>query len=139
VFKDRSAQPAAPEPPLPGTASFASLLLQQRNEIMESGRQHVKPLLRISFGSKDSHLNLIAHIHKRLNSRQIKKEAKLVSHPIQSVEVRKPTTAPQVKVLPLLAVNQIIPPLKLAADYGPSRRRTRRGNPARRCIAGARA
>ncbi|MGF6974493.1 hypothetical protein QFZ94_002943, partial [Paraburkholderia sp. JPY465] len=36
VFKDRSAQPAAPEPPLPGTASFASLRLQQRNEIMEN-------------------------------------------------------------------------------------------------------
>ncbi|WP_221307199.1 hypothetical protein, partial [Paraburkholderia atlantica] len=52
VFKDRSAQPAAPEPPLPGTASFASLRLQQRNEIMESDRQRVKPLLRISFVSK---------------------------------------------------------------------------------------
>ncbi|MEX3900998.1 hypothetical protein, partial [Paraburkholderia sp. BR10954] len=49
VFKDRSAQPAAPEPP-PGTVSFASLRLQQRSEIMESDRQPVKPLLRISFG-----------------------------------------------------------------------------------------
>ncbi|MFP4854531.1 hypothetical protein [Paraburkholderia sp. BR14264] len=41
VFKDRSAQPAAPEPPLPGTASFASLRLQQRNEIMENLRRIV--------------------------------------------------------------------------------------------------
>ncbi|WP_217710982.1 hypothetical protein, partial [Paraburkholderia youngii] len=69
VFKDRSAQPAAPEPP-PGTASFASLRLQQRSEIMESGRQPVKPLLRISFGSKDSRLHLLANIRKRVNSRQ---------------------------------------------------------------------
>ncbi|WP_221312055.1 hypothetical protein, partial [Paraburkholderia sp. MM5384-R2] len=60
VFKDRSAKPAAPEPPLPGTASFASLRLQQRSEIMESGRQHVNTLLRISFGSKDCHLHRIA-------------------------------------------------------------------------------
>ncbi|MEX3785692.1 hypothetical protein, partial [Paraburkholderia sp. BR14374] len=44
VFKDRSAQPAAPEPP-PGTASFASLRLQQRNEIMESGPRRVNTLL----------------------------------------------------------------------------------------------
>ncbi|MEX3860313.1 hypothetical protein AB3X94_41330, partial [Paraburkholderia sp. BR10923] len=36
VFKDRSAQPAAPELPPPGTASFASLRLQQRSEIMET-------------------------------------------------------------------------------------------------------
>ncbi|WP_221312216.1 hypothetical protein, partial [Paraburkholderia sp. MM5384-R2] len=49
VFKDRSAKPAAPEPPLPGTASFASLRLQQRNEIMESGRQHVNTRLTIYF------------------------------------------------------------------------------------------
>ncbi|WP_217910797.1 hypothetical protein, partial [Paraburkholderia youngii] len=44
VFKDRSAQSAAPEPP-PGTASFASLRLQQRSEIMESGPRRVNTLL----------------------------------------------------------------------------------------------
>ncbi|WP_208524310.1 hypothetical protein, partial [Paraburkholderia tuberum] len=65
VFKDRSAKPAAPEPPLPGTASFASLRLQQRNGIMESGRQHVNTLLRIYFGSKDCHLHRIAASPKK--------------------------------------------------------------------------
>ncbi|MEX3790435.1 hypothetical protein, partial [Paraburkholderia sp. BR14374] len=70
VFKDRSAQPAAPELPPPGTASFASLRLQQRSGIMESDRQPVKPLLRISFGSKDSRLRFLAHTRKRVNSRQ---------------------------------------------------------------------
>ncbi|MEX3810456.1 hypothetical protein AB3X96_09305, partial [Paraburkholderia sp. BR13439] len=45
VFKDRSAQPAAPELLPPGTASFASLRLQQRSEIMESGPRRVNTLL----------------------------------------------------------------------------------------------
>ncbi|WP_193727430.1 hypothetical protein, partial [Paraburkholderia atlantica] len=48
VFKDRSAKPAAPEPPLPGTASFASLRLQQRNEIMKNFRRIVNRFLSLA-------------------------------------------------------------------------------------------
>ncbi|MGF6879314.1 hypothetical protein, partial [Paraburkholderia sp. MM5477-R1] len=48
VFKDRSAKPAAPEPPLPGTASFASLRLQQRSEIMENFRRIVNRFLSLA-------------------------------------------------------------------------------------------
>ncbi|WP_368623304.1 hypothetical protein, partial [Paraburkholderia sp. BR13444] len=47
VFKDRSAPPAAPEPP-PGTASFASLRLQQRNEIMENFHRIVNRFLSLA-------------------------------------------------------------------------------------------
>src|SRR5579871_209613 len=43
VFKDRSANSAAPEPP--GTTSSASLRLQQRNEIMENFRYAVNRFL----------------------------------------------------------------------------------------------
>ncbi|WP_206002587.1 hypothetical protein, partial [Paraburkholderia antibiotica] len=46
VFKDRSQITA---PTTTGTASFASLRLQQRNEIMESRSHHVKAFLQISF------------------------------------------------------------------------------------------
>ncbi|WP_233803533.1 hypothetical protein [Paraburkholderia sp. HP33-1] len=46
VFKDRSAPPAAPE--LPGTASFASLRLQQRNGIMNNFRQIVNRFLSLA-------------------------------------------------------------------------------------------
>ncbi|WP_206001221.1 hypothetical protein, partial [Paraburkholderia sp. Ac-20342] len=38
-----------PCPTPPGTASFASLRLQQRNEIMLTAPHHVKTLLTISF------------------------------------------------------------------------------------------
>ncbi|WP_217910411.1 hypothetical protein, partial [Paraburkholderia youngii] len=48
VFKDRSAQPAAPELPPPGTASFASLRLQQRSEIMENFHRIVNRFLSLA-------------------------------------------------------------------------------------------
>ncbi|WP_211193523.1 hypothetical protein, partial [Paraburkholderia sp. UYCP14C] len=73
VFKDRSAQPAAPEPQPPGTASFASLRLQQRSEIMESGPHSVNTLLTNYFKK-----------FRSLKNKQRRTQPKLVRHPIES-------------------------------------------------------
>ncbi|WP_221309600.1 hypothetical protein, partial [Paraburkholderia atlantica] len=66
-----SAKPAAPEPPLPGTASFASLRLQQRNEIMESDPRSVNTLLANYFKKS-----------KSLKNEQRRAQSELVRHPV---------------------------------------------------------